>query len=92
MRVFTLTELQANAILDTRLRSLRKLEEMELTRELDELTGEKADIEALLGSEAAQWKTVAAGPARGGLATPRTPRRTPPRVEHRRNPTFADAF
>ena len=59
MRVFTLTELQANAILDTRLRSLRKLEEMELTRELDELTGEKADIEALLGSEAAQWKTVA---------------------------------
>src|SRR4051794_19459562 len=51
MRVFQLTELQANAILDTRLRSLRKLEEMELTRELDELTGEKADIEALLGSE-----------------------------------------
>jgi topoisomerase-4 subunit A len=30
MRVFELTELQANAILDTRLRSLRKLEEMEL--------------------------------------------------------------
>ena len=59
MRVFTLTELQANAILDTRLRSLRKLEEMELKRELEELTGEKADIEALLGSEAAQWKTVA---------------------------------
>src|SRR5215207_2828992 len=48
MRVFTLTELQANAILDTSLRSLRKLEEMELKRELEELTGEKADIEALL--------------------------------------------
>ena len=33
-----LTELQANAILDTRLRSLRRLEEMELKRELDALT------------------------------------------------------
>ena len=41
MRVFELTELQANAILDTRLRSLRRLEEMELKRELDALTGEK---------------------------------------------------
>ena len=36
MRFFELTEVQANAILDTRLRSLRKLEEMELKRELDE--------------------------------------------------------
>src|SRR5215217_8657841 len=34
MRVYKLSELQANAILDTRLRSLRKLEEMELKREL----------------------------------------------------------
>src|SRR5919107_776979 len=58
MRVFKLTELQANAILDTRLRSLRKLEEMELKREHDELTKEKGSIEKLLGSEAAQWKTV----------------------------------
>jgi topoisomerase-4 subunit A len=59
MRVFKLTELQANAILDTRLRSLRKLEEMELKRELTELTAEKEEIETLLGSEAGQWKTVA---------------------------------
>jgi topoisomerase-4 subunit A len=59
MRVFTLTELQANAILDTRLRALRKLEEMQLKTELDELTGEKGEIEELLGSEAKQWKTVA---------------------------------
>ena len=58
MRFFKLTELQANAILDTRLRSLRKLEEMELKREHDELTKEKGSIEKLLGSEAAQWKTV----------------------------------
>ncbi|MCX7326176.1 MAG: DNA topoisomerase IV subunit A [Hyphomicrobiales bacterium] len=59
MRVFELTEVQANAILDTRLRSLRKLEEMELKRELDHLTAEKDQIEGLLGSEDKQWKTVA---------------------------------
>jgi topoisomerase IV subunit A len=60
MRVFKLTELQANAILDTRLRSLRKLEEMELKRELTDLQAEKDQIEKLLGSPATQWKTVAA--------------------------------
>jgi len=60
MRVFKLTEVQANAILDTRLRSLRKLEEMELKREQKDLQDEKAKIEELLGSEKIQWKTVAA--------------------------------
>jgi topoisomerase-4 subunit A len=59
MRVFDLTEVQANAILDTRLRSLRRLEEMELKRELDGLTAEKAQIEALLGSDDKQWKVIA---------------------------------
>lgn len=59
MKRFELTELQANAILDTRLRSLRKLEEMELKREHAELTAEKAQIEALLASDAKQWKTIA---------------------------------
>ncbi|GJD54921.1 DNA topoisomerase IV subunit A [Methylobacterium dankookense] len=57
---FTLTEIQANAILDTRLRSLRKLEEMELKREFEALTAEKAEIEELLGSDEKQWKTVQA--------------------------------
>src|SRR5215217_2121768 len=60
MRFFKLTELQANAILDTRLRSLRRLEEMELKREQKELKDEKAKIEGLLESEKIQWKTVAA--------------------------------
>ncbi|QFU16607.1 DNA topoisomerase IV subunit A [Microvirga thermotolerans] len=60
MRVFKLTEVQANAILDTRLRSLRKLEEMELKREQKSLQDEKAKIENLLGSEKVQWKTVQA--------------------------------
>lgn len=59
MKVFELTEVQANAILDTRLRALRKLEEMQLKTELDELTKEKGQIEELLGSEATQWKTIA---------------------------------
>ncbi|WP_293808339.1 DNA topoisomerase IV subunit A [uncultured Bosea sp.] len=59
MKVFDLTEVQANAILDTRLRALRKLEEMQLKTELDELTKEKEQIETLLGSEATQWKTIA---------------------------------
>jgi len=59
MRVFELSELQANAILDTRLRALRKLEEMELKREFDELTEEKKQTEALLKSEPKQWKVVA---------------------------------
>src|SRR3954451_2388473 len=58
MRFFKLTEVQANAILDTRLRSLRKLEEMELKREQTALSGEKAEIEGLLDSEKIQWKTV----------------------------------
>jgi topoisomerase-4 subunit A len=57
---FDLTEIQANAILDTRLRSLRRLEEMELKREFEALTAEKAEIEGLLGSDERQWKTVQA--------------------------------
>jgi topoisomerase-4 subunit A len=56
---FELTEVQADAILNLRLRALNKLEEVEIKREFDELTAEKEGIEALLASEEAQWKTVA---------------------------------
>ena len=58
MAAFDLTEIQANAILDTRLRQLAKLEEMELRREHDALSAEKAGLEALLGSDKLQWKKV----------------------------------
>lgn len=58
MKAFELTEVQANAILDTRLRALRKLEEMQLKTEFEELTQEKGQIEGLLASEAQQWKTI----------------------------------
>ncbi len=55
---FKLTDVQANYILDTRLRSLRKLEEMQLRTEHDALTKEKSEIESLLSDEPQQWKTI----------------------------------
>jgi len=58
MARFELTEVQANAILDTRLRSLRKLEEMELKREFEALTAEKEVIQGLLASEKLQWTEI----------------------------------
>jgi topoisomerase-4 subunit A len=55
---FDLTDMQAEAILNMRLRSLRKLEEMELRRERDDLLLERADLEDLLGSDKRQWKRI----------------------------------
>ena len=51
---FELTDRQAEAILNMRLRSLRKLEEMELRKERDGLEKEKAELELLLSSDARQ--------------------------------------
>ncbi|SLN44321.1 DNA topoisomerase IV subunit A [Oceanibacterium hippocampi] len=51
METFSLTDVQAEAILNMRLRSLRRLEEMELRREFDELSAEKGLLEALLADE-----------------------------------------
>jgi topoisomerase IV subunit A len=51
MKAFSLTEVQADAILNMRLRSLRKLEEMEIRREHDSLTKERKELTKLLGSE-----------------------------------------
>ena len=55
---FTLTDMQAEAILNMRLRNLRKLEEFEIRTEFDNLSKEKAEIEALLASDDKQWKTI----------------------------------
>lgn len=52
MQKWNLTELQTEAILNTRLRSLRKLEEIQLQAEFDELSLEKISIEDILSSEA----------------------------------------
>ena len=60
MATFKLSDVQAEAILNMRLRSLRKLEEFELRKEFEQLTGEKAEKEALLGSDDRQWAGIAA--------------------------------
>ena len=58
MRAFQLSDVQAEAILNMRLRQLRKLEEMEIKRENDALEAEKADIVSLLGDESLRWKAI----------------------------------
>ncbi|MGN6286983.1 MAG: DNA topoisomerase IV subunit A [Afipia sp.] len=61
IRTFKLTDVQADAILNMRLRSLRKLEEMEIRREDKELRAELKGIKAVLASEDEQWKKVGEG-------------------------------
>ena len=56
---FSISEIQADAILNTRLRQLAKLEEMELRREHAELSAERDGLLALLASDDAQWAKVA---------------------------------
>ncbi|TIR42829.1 MAG: DNA topoisomerase IV subunit A, partial [Mesorhizobium sp.] len=58
MARWSLTDNQAEAILNMRLRALRKLEEFEIRKEFDGLTTEKKQIEALLASDARQWSTI----------------------------------
>ncbi|MDO8297027.1 MAG: DNA topoisomerase IV subunit A [Caulobacter sp.] len=58
---FALTDIQADAILNTRLRQLAKLEEMELRREHAELAQERDGIIAMLADETMQWKLVGQG-------------------------------
>ena len=55
---FTLTDTQAEAILNMRLRSLRRLEEMEIRREHDKLTKERKGLLSLLDSDKARWKRI----------------------------------
>jgi topoisomerase-4 subunit A len=60
MKTFKLTDVQADAILNMRLRNLRKLEEMEIKAEDKKLKAERAEVKSLLGSTPKQWKTVGA--------------------------------
>ncbi|MGE0408629.1 MAG: DNA topoisomerase IV subunit A [Amphiplicatus sp.] len=60
MKAFKLSEVQAEAILNMRLRSLRKLEEMELKAEHAALKKEEKELKALLKSEEGQWDRIAA--------------------------------
>ena len=59
MKTFKLSDVQADAILNMRLRNLRRLEEMEIRQEDKDLRGEKKSIEELLRSEKQQWKRIA---------------------------------
>ncbi len=59
IRTFVLTEVQAEAILNMRLRSLNKLQEIEIRTEHSALAAEKADLEALLADEGRRWGTIA---------------------------------
>lgn len=58
MKAFGLTELQAESILNMRLRSLRKLEEFEIKKEDKELRAELKGINSVLKSETEQWAKV----------------------------------
>ncbi len=75
-----LTEVQVEAILNMRLRALRRLEEIAIKKELNELAAESARLEALLASEKRQWralaKEVAGTQAEFGGDTPLGRRRT----------------
>ena len=59
MKTFKLSDVQADAILNMRLRNLRKLEEMEIRAEDKALREELTSIKALIGSTDKQWKTIA---------------------------------
>ena len=80
MKTFKLSDVQADAILNMRLRNLRRLEEMEIRGEDRSLRTEKKSIEDLLRSEKQQWKTIAeqvrAVRDRFGPKTPLGKRRT----------------
>jgi topoisomerase-4 subunit A len=56
MKRWKLSDVQAEAILNMRLRSLRKLEEIEIRREHDALNAERKTLKALLGSEKQRWE------------------------------------
>ena len=58
MARFTLTEVQAEAILNMRLRSLRKLEEMEIRREHKGLSKERREIATLLQDDTLRWTRI----------------------------------
>lgn len=59
MQTFSLTEVQAEAILNMRLRALHRLEELEIRREHEGLSAEKADLDALLADEGKRWAAIA---------------------------------
>ncbi len=58
MKKFKLTDNQAEAVLNMRLRSLRKLEEIEIKTEHDKLSAEREELEKLIDSTSRQWTKI----------------------------------
>src|SRR3546814_832523 len=58
MRTFDLSDVQAEAILNMRLRALRRLEEIEIRKEYEEMSAERDDLTALLDDDRRRWRTV----------------------------------
>jgi len=85
MATFEIDDVQAGAILDTRLRQLAKLEELELRREHADLAEERDGIAGMLASDQQQWKLIGAG-----LREVRKALGPDTAVGHRRS-SFADA-
>ena len=85
MKTFKLSEIQAEAILNMRLRNLRRLEEMEIRTEDKDLRKELKGIEGLLASETEQWAKVGEQVSKvRDMFGPKTPL-------GKRRTTFADA-
>ncbi|MDD9798520.1 MAG: DNA topoisomerase IV subunit A [Alphaproteobacteria bacterium] len=59
MKTFKLSEIQAEAILNMRLRALRKLEETAIRDEYKKLKSERKNLKALLASDKLQWQSIA---------------------------------
>jgi topoisomerase-4 subunit A len=59
MAAFSLSDLQAESILNMRLRSLRRLEEMEIRKEHRKLSAEQKKLQGLMASEAKRWAAIA---------------------------------
>lgn len=56
---FQLSDVQAESILNMKLRNLRKLEEADIRKEFDDLTAEKTELDALMADENLRWQKVA---------------------------------
>jgi topoisomerase-4 subunit A len=80
MKRWKLSDLQADSILNMRLRALRRLEEIEIKQEREKLIAEQKDLKGLLKDEERQWKKIGGEIAdlkkRFGPATPLGKRRT----------------
>ena len=59
IKAFNLTERQADAILNMRLRALNKLQEIEIKSEYDTLAAEKLELEKLVSTDSLQWAKIA---------------------------------